>query len=123
MPTAVVLTSELVTRQMYWPASEREAESSDSELVRVVSCCMLILLSELDSSCWIPPELKYHENTGDVSSFAVHVKVTEPFSTRVTTVGVIEMLPPVGMGMRIRHTRDHECTILPNTVSTAVLDE
>ena len=57
MPTAVVLTSELVTWQMYWPASEREAESSDSELVRVVSCCMLTLLSELDSSCWIPPEL------------------------------------------------------------------
>ena len=49
--TAVVLTSELVTLQMYWPASERNEETTVSELVRGVGCCMLILLSELDSSC------------------------------------------------------------------------
>ena len=94
-----MLTSELVTLQMYWPASEREAESSDSELVRVVSCCMLILLFELDNSCWMPPELKYHENTGDVIPFAVHVNVTGLFSTRITTVGDIEMLPGTVNGM------------------------
>ena len=49
--TAVVLTDELVTLQMYWPASERDEETTFSELIRGVGCCMLILLSELDSSC------------------------------------------------------------------------
>ena len=93
MATAVVLTDELVTLQMYWPESERDEETKVSELVRGVGCCMLILLSELDSSCWMPPVLKYHENTGDVIPFAVHVNVTGLVSTRVTAVGVTEMLP------------------------------
>ena len=104
MATAVVLTDELVTLQMYWPASEREVETTVSELLRGVSCCMLILLFESNSSCWIPPELKYHENTGDSTSFVLHVKVTESFSTRVTMAGEIETLPPVEIRMRITHT-------------------
>ena len=110
MATAVVLTSELVTLQMYWPASEREVEITVSELLSGVSCCMLILLSELDSSCWMPPELKYHENTGDITSLAAHVNVTMSFSTRVTTDGVIEMLAPVRMIMMVRHICDPDLT-------------
>ena len=41
----------------------------------------------------MPPELKYHENTGDVIPFAVHVNVTGLVSTRDAADGTTEMLP------------------------------
>ena len=63
-PTAVVLICVLLTLQMYWPTSERETDTTVSELVRGFSFCMLILLSELYNSCWMPPELKYHKKFG-----------------------------------------------------------
>ena len=41
----------------------------------------------------MPLELKYHENTGDVIPFAVHVNVTGLVSTRVVADGTTETLP------------------------------
>ena len=58
---------------------------------------MSILLSEVDSSCWIPLDIKYHENTGDVSPVTEHTKTTELASSRDTTCGDIEILLPVSV--------------------------